>query len=260
MNHFNSDFFLLLCISFFREDDKMKSVIPFTKELDFNAKVNEITSISLEREFEVEDGSVDGNLFVSGDYKSHEISVNVIPFSFKIPFSIEIPDNIKKDSVTIEISDFAYDMIDESKIKVNIELELEGEEEAVYEEKEESQVNVDSEEIIKMLEEEKENERDEKNNMEKENERNDSVDSEENVESRIPVQNEQLKNDNENLILQSVNNDNEYTTYHIHVYKDGETIETICTMYNSNMNILADYNDLTNITPGDKLIIPSENE
>lgn len=226
----------------------MKSVIPFTKELDFNAKVNEITSISLEREFEVEEGSVNGNLFVSGDYKSHEISVNVIPFSFKIPFSIEIPDNIKKDSVTIEISDFAYDMIDESKIKVNIELELEGEEEVVIEEKEESSVNVDSEEIIKMLEEEKE--------------RNESDDSNEVLEkdSRVPVQNEQLKNDNENLILQSVNNDSEYTTYHIHVYKDGETIETICTMYNSNVNILADYNDLNNITPGDKLIIPTENE
>ena len=61
----------------------MKSVIPFTKELDFNAKVQEITSISLEREFSVEEGSVVGNLFVTGDYKSHEISVNVTPFLLK---------------------------------------------------------------------------------------------------------------------------------------------------------------------------------
>ena len=89
----------------------MKSVIPFTKELDFNAKVQEITSISLEREFSVEEGSVVGNLFVTGDYKSHEISVNVTPFSFKIPFTIEIPDILDKDSITIEISDFAYDMV-----------------------------------------------------------------------------------------------------------------------------------------------------
>ena len=41
---------------------------------------------------------------------------------------------------------------------------------------------------------------------------------------------------------------------------DGESIETICTMYNSNMNILSDYNDLTNIASGDKLIIPGSNE
>lgn len=227
----------------------MKSVIPFTKELDFNAKVTEITSISLEREFEVMEGSVDGNLFVSGDYKSHEISVNMVPFSFKIPFSIEIPDNIKKDSVTIEISDFAYDMIDDSKIKVNIELELAGEEEEIIEEKEndENILDVDSEEIIKMLEEEKERK---VNNKE--------VLNEENVKET--VKNDESREDSENIILESVNNENEYTTYHIHICKEGESVETICTMYNSNLNVLADYNDLSNITPGSKLIIPSENE
>ena len=118
----------------------MKSVIPFTKELDFKTKVREITSISLERDFEVEEGSINGNLFVSGEYKSHEVSVNVLPFSFKIPFTIEIPDHLDKDSITIEISDFAYDMVEDSKIKVNIELELEGEEqEGVEEEIEEEE-------------------------------------------------------------------------------------------------------------------------
>lgn len=225
----------------------MKSVIPFTKELDFNAKVTEITSISLEREFEVSDGSVDGNLFISGDYKSHEISVNMVPFSFKIPFSIEIPDNIKKDSITIEISDFAYDMIDDSKIKVNIELELAGEEEEIIEEKEDDKtvLEVDSEEIIKMLEEEKERKEEAKEIVDDEKE---------------PVNSNERKEENENIILESVNNDSEYTTYHIHICKEGETVETICTMYNSNLNILADYNDLSNITPGSKLIIPSENE
>ena len=41
---------------------------------------------------------------------------------------------------------------------------------------------------------------------------------------------------------------------------DGESIETICTMYNSNLNILQDYNDLSNIAPKDKLIIPESHE
>ena len=41
---------------------------------------------------------------------------------------------------------------------------------------------------------------------------------------------------------------------------DGESVETICTMYNSNLNILQDYNDLSNITAGDKIIIPESNE
>ena len=66
----------------------MKSIIPFSKELDFSTKLSEITSISLERDFSLEKDSIEGNLYVTGDYKSHEVSANVIPFSFKIPFSI----------------------------------------------------------------------------------------------------------------------------------------------------------------------------
>ena len=54
--------------------------------------------------------------------------------------------------------------------------------------------------------------------------------------------------------------DDEYATYHIHMISDGESVETICTMYNSNINILADYNDLNELTTGDKLIIPDKNE
>lgn len=41
---------------------------------------------------------------------------------------------------------------------------------------------------------------------------------------------------------------------------DGETVETICTMYNSNLNILSEYNDLNDLTSGDKLIIPEKDE
>ena len=41
---------------------------------------------------------------------------------------------------------------------------------------------------------------------------------------------------------------------------DGETVETICTMYQSNIQILGEYNDLTDVMPGDKLIIPEKNE
>ena len=247
----------------------MKSVIPFTKELDFNAKVQEITSISLEREFSVEDGSVVGNLFVTGDYKSHEISVNVTPFSFKIPFTIEIPDNLDKDSITIEISDFAYDMVDDSKITVHIELELEGNE--IVQEVEEDEfvdvpVEVDSEEILKMMEERKEEEAEKKQVEEDEEIQEEFIEEDlkenptENDEERDKVQEIEIVKESENVLMQNIDKDSEYTTYHIHMVKEGETVETICTMYNSNINLLMDYNDLSNLTPGEKILIPSENE
>ena len=222
----------------------MKSVIPFTKELDFNAKVNEITSISLEREFEVEEGSVVGNLFVSGEYKSHEISVNVVPFSFKIPFTIEIPDNLDKDSITIEISDFAYDMVDDSKIKVNIELELEGEEvleEEVEEENEDPTPEVNTEEILEMFE--------------------DRNDEEDNKDTTSQEDIADLPREEEQIVLTNTNDvADEYTTYHIHIIKEGESVETICTMYNTTMDMLMDYNDLSNLVAGEKLVIPSTDE
>lgn len=41
---------------------------------------------------------------------------------------------------------------------------------------------------------------------------------------------------------------------------DGETVETICTMYNSNLNILGEYNELGELNAGDKVIIPEKNE
>lgn len=250
----------------------MKSVIPFTKELEFTTKVKEITSISLEREFEVKDGSVEGNLFVTGDYKSHEISVNIIPFSFKIPFTIEIPLELDQDSIRIEISDFAYDMIGEDKIKVNIELELEGEEKVIPKEDEEPEesetvVEVDADEIIKDLEERQEEEAKEEEKEVPEEEPNTVEESLENTEekevsdeNREEVKAETLK-ESETMILTNVTGtEDEYTTYHIHMVKEGETVETICTMYNSNASILGDYNDLNNVVPGEKLIIPSINE
>lgn len=242
----------------------MKSVIPFTKELDFNAKVQEITSISLEREFSVEDGSVVGNLFVTGDYKSHEISVNVTPFSFKIPFTIEIPDNLDKDSISIEINDFAYDMVDDSKITAHIELELEGNEivqEVEEEELADYPVEVDSEEILKMMEERKDEGIEKEQNEEGKKVEEEFIEenSTENDE-RDKVSKAEIVKESEDVLMENINTDSEYTTYHIHVVKDGETVETICTMYNSNMNLLMDYNDLSNLAPGEKILIPSENE
>ncbi|HIQ94006.1 TPA: LysM peptidoglycan-binding domain-containing protein, partial [Candidatus Ventrenecus stercoripullorum] len=65
----------------------------------------------------------------------------------------------------------------------------------------------------------------------------------------------------ENVIITGASNTpDEYTTYHIHIVKEGETIETICTMYNSNLSLLNDYNDLSEVSKGMKIIIPENDE
>ena len=58
----------------------------------------------------------------------------------------------------------------------------------------------------------------------------------------------------------SKEDDDSYVTYHIHIVKDNETIESICTKYKTNENILKDYNDISTLSIGDKLIIPDIDE
>ena len=74
----------------------MNNIIPFTKKLEFDTKFEEITSISLERSFNVFDSYIEGELSVNGDYKESEILNISKPFSFKIPFNIDLSDDIKE--------------------------------------------------------------------------------------------------------------------------------------------------------------------
>ena len=71
----------------------MNCKIPFTKDIDFGRTLYEITSISLEHEIKFDDGSLKGNFILTGDFKSHEVSINKEPFSYILPFEIAINDD-----------------------------------------------------------------------------------------------------------------------------------------------------------------------
>lgn len=248
----------------------MKSIIPYTKTISFGSKIAEITSMSLEYELEKSQEEIHGNFIISGEYRSHEVSVNREPFLHKLPFSIEITDHIDLDSLNFEITDFSYDIVNDDSVEVDIEFAIEAEEikeePAVLENEEVSEENrtlngedpvadimdlVDPkvEEVKTALEEELANEQ-------KGEERKEAEEMNEELKER----NENMKQSEETIIHNVNPMDDTFATYHIHIVKDGETIETICTMYHSNMNLLGEYNDLSNITSGDKVIIPKEDE
>lgn len=260
----------------------MNTKIPFTKDIAFLKKVCEITSISLEHEIKVEDSILKGNFIVSGDYKSHEISVNKEPFSYMLPFEIELASDIDTDTIEFMIDDFTYEIINNTDLRVNIDFNilaskkeileepetifedaskafLENEERDIVEEENNSNEEIEPE----MIEEVKEDDIEREDKM---------IELEENREPiAIPVSLEQEKViekveevkevvSEDTLINSITNTDDEYATYHIHMVSDGETVETICTMYNSNMNILGEYNELGELNAGDKIIIPEKNE
>ena len=220
---------------------KVNCKIPFTKDIDFEKKVSEITSISLEHETKVEEGVLKGNFIVSGDFKSHEVSINKEPFSYILPFEIDLAEDIDPDTIEFMIEDFTYEIVDNSILRVNIDfnviaslkenVEVEEEEEPLFQDASAAFLDEDLDQ----------------NNREEKEEAKEEVKQEE--------------RESEETIIKNIKSDgNEYATYHIHMVSDGESVETICTMYNSNVNILQDYNDLSNITAGDKLIIPEANE
>ena len=50
--------------------------------------------MSLEHEFNVNEGVVLGNFYITGEYRSHEVSVNKEPFKFTLPFTVELNERI----------------------------------------------------------------------------------------------------------------------------------------------------------------------
>ena len=244
----------------------MNCIIPFTKDIKFNTNICEILSISLENEYTVNDNEILGNFIVSGDYKSHEVSVNKEHFEHVLPFSVNLTTRIDADSVDFAIEDFTYKIIDKNILKVNIEysinaLELKEEEKIFDPVEERDTLDTILDSISEELEEPKLEERkedddqmdtlvEEKKNLE-----------EEKTETYEEARDDKISPEEENAILESVNpSEDTFVTYHIHVMSETDTIETICAKYNTTQNLLGEYNDLSTIAIGDKLIIPDSNE
>lgn len=257
-----------------REGENLKSIIPYSKEISFGSKIAEITSMSLEHEIQIEPDCASGNFIISGDYKSHEVSVNREPFLFKLPFSIELTEAIDLDSLRFEIRDFSYDIVNDETIEVDIEFSIEAEEIVEEEPKEEEIVErgtlekvddpVITPEISNLVDEHVIMEQEsEETYVEPEEAKDEVAEREVILKQEMEMMEEKVEDmqKSEETIIQTVNPmDESYATYHIHVVNNGETVETICTMYHSNLNLLSEYNDMGNISVGDKIIIPKEDE
>ncbi len=102
----------------------IKEIIPYEKEIKFDTKISEITSISLEHEETYNNGDIEGNFLITGDYKEYPISVDKKDFNFKIPFTIELSESIDKDSIKLDINDFTYDIKEDDTLKITVELEF----------------------------------------------------------------------------------------------------------------------------------------
>lgn len=232
----------------------MKQIIPFKKELPFKTKVSEITSISLERDIEVtEDKVVSGAFHITGDYKMNEGSISREDFSFDLPFDITLDPRYDISTVNADIEDFYYDIINEDTLKVNIDLFIEAEylpEEPSKEKPEETP----NEEELKEEDLRTQEEPEETNKIQdtKEEEKQQKVTSEEEVrEETINIGTDLFSN---------LDSTETYTTYYVYIVKEDDTLEKILTKYEISKEDFESYNDINNIKPGEKVIIPKKGE
>ena len=221
----------------------MREIIPLKKDIVFKSKIGELSNLNLDHDYKINDNVVNGTVALSGTYKMTEASVLEDDFYYTIPFSIAISDRINKDTIKIEIDDFKYD-IEKDVLKVNIDLEFTCEEveENMEEPKELEEIHEDVDDYMDDYFKE------------------DKIELEDKTEVNC-VKNDIDVHENINSITNNImNTENKYYTYKVYIIRGGDTIESICTKYNITYEELKEYNDLSEINVGDKLIIPSFNE
>lgn len=106
----------------------MKKIVPFNNVLTFETTVNEITAISLEHSLEKDVDSLSGVFYISGEYKMLNGGISPEYFNFELPFDIALGSRYEMNSMVVDIDDFRYELIDNNKMKVNIDLYIDGEE------------------------------------------------------------------------------------------------------------------------------------
>ena len=304
----------------------MRQIIPFKKELLFKTKISEITSISLEHTLRlVEDNLVSGEFHISGDYKMTEASINREKFYFTLPFEIDLDDDYIVDSVSIDIDNFYYEVVNDDSLQVNIDVFVDGEKKKIIPE----EVVVDKEAVDSFTEEEVKDVEEElvrdvnlgnlelkddnieistdadidsnnsfidvSNNIvdiscdderiivtddtSNESQDSDSIDSNvnnnrEELEKQvnyIEVPKVSLEDIEDNSVDNDVINNNfnffntenfgtdTYVTYYVYIVKEDDTINSIMDKFNVSKEEIANYNDISDIKKGTKLIIPTSN-
>lgn len=260
----------------------MRQIIPFKKELPFKTKVSDITSISLERKIDILDGGiVTGTFYITGDYKMNEGSINREDFSFDLPFDITLDPRYDISTVKADIEDFYYDIINEDTLKVNIDLFIEAEYLPIEEDKSSDDMIVDNDSTL--IEDSNDDREasdisldmiDEDISLKEDNSFIEDINAINNVNTNININNNNDDNkldidsddknrDNEDFasdLFSNLDNTETYTTYYVYVVKEEDTIDKIMSLYGVSKEDIECYNDIGDIKPGDKIIIPKTSE
>lgn len=233
-------------------DENMRQTIPFVKDISFNSKIAEITSISLEHNLKMENNdSVVGTFTISGKYKVNKISINEEEFKKDINFDITLDDKYDSSKVIIDIDDFYYEIVNEEYLRVHIDVLIDN---LLYIKKEEKPFiqEIEKNDLTELKTEER---------ISNVNDLKDISFEEEKVNA-IKQDNDTIKKDDKesSITTNFLNEKEQYITYKVHIIRENETVDTIIEKYNVSKEELEKYNSLDNVGLGTKIIVPISSE
>lgn len=223
----------------------MKQTIPFKKDITFKTKIGELTAISLDNDLTLKgEDLIVGNFYISGNYKTLAGSLEEESYSYKIPCEIAISSEYDTYDASIDIDDFYYEIINDEVLRVNITVVISN-----LERKDVSnEVIEDVDEDVEVL--------------------TDDVLKEESSNIKVPTHEEILEEEDIEIprnsfyeVKESVKNQSDsYLTYKVYIFKEEDTIDDVLDKYNITKEELSDYNNIDEIIPGSKVVIPSFND
>ena len=273
----------------------MKKVVPFTKTISFRTMIAEITDIEVNHTLALnENHEVVGDILVDGKYKMTDASQIEEEFHYKLPFTIDIDERYNLDNLEIIISDFYFEIINEEDLKINVEIEMDGIEENKLPKLEEKRNSL--EEVSEVLDTEEDFVRNKEDDIlipveiEEKKEKLEVLENnplhklaeeikkdiltediplvevtKQEAKKEIKKETTSVKQEKDNntssnnmssIFSSLASSEETFSTYYVYMVRETDTIESIIEKYQTTKEELQNYNDLTNVKVGSKLIIP----
>lgn len=244
----------------------MKIIIPFKKEVVFKDNISEVTSISLEETLSINEDILKGNFLITGEYLISDNSKSVLPFNLDLPLAVALDEEYDTTSAICDIDDFYYEIVNNQKLAISIDI-------CVDKLKKKELVDINKQ-IDNMDTEENKSDIEKINDMEiKEELKNldrcidlddleyeESEEKQEKTENRKDIMQNSFEGEKEIKSLFSDMQKEEYISYTIYIVRENDNIDEIATKYNTDIEILKEYNDINELKIGDKIIIPNKCE
>ena len=252
----------------------MQKVISFDKTLDFKTMVGEVTSISLDPKLAFSDDStISGELVISGKYKLTAASRLEDDFIFHLPVEIVLTESLDEETRNVAIDDFRYEVQEDDSLSCHIDLLVEGVEKIEVDDEEEVTDNRQSEDLLVdsivpervsyeegVFQERETSHEDKVSRKEKESVIDSVVEVTEEKQSVSSVEDDigSSNQDVGSLFSSFKDSDETFATYSVYIVRQNDTIESIMEKYQVSREDLDNYNDLSNLSIGMKIIIPTQ--